>query len=53
MKDILTTGLGMFMFGDVHLEVKNALGVAIGLAGGIGYSYIVYTDRQVAKRLPK
>lgn len=54
MKDILTTGIGMFLFGDVMLEAKNLMGVAVGLAGGIGYSYVVYTDRQKAqKRLPK
>lgn len=44
----------MFLFGDVMLEAKNLMGVAVGLAGGIGYSYVVYTDRQKAqKRLPK
>ncbi|KAK9803490.1 hypothetical protein WJX73_008278 [Symbiochloris irregularis] len=53
MKDILTTGLGMFMFGDVHLEAKNVVGVVVGLTGGIAYSLVVYLDRQKAKRLPK
>lgn len=51
MKDIVTTALGMFMFGDVQFELKNILGVGLGLAGGITYSYIVYTDRQKYQKL--
>ena len=53
MKDILTTGLGMFIFGDVQFAVKNVLGVAIGLAGGIFYAFMIYKDRQKLRRLPK
>ncbi len=46
MKDILTTGLGMFIFGDVKFEPRNVVGVVIGLAGGIFYSYFSYQDSQ-------
>ena len=46
MKDILTTGLGMFIFGDVKFNAKNLVGVAIGLMGGILYSYFSYRDSQ-------
>lgn len=46
MKDILTTGLGMFIFGDVKFSAKNLVGVAIGLMGGILYSYFSYRDSQ-------
>lgn len=46
MKDILTTGLGMFIFGDVKFNAKNLVGVAIGLMGGILYSYFSYKDSQ-------
>lgn len=42
MKDIVTTALGMFMFGDVLLEVKNLIGVLVGLAGGMLYAWIQY-----------
>ena len=46
MKDILTTGLGMFVFGDVIFDIKNFLGVCIGLSGGIAYAMLGYFDRQ-------
>ena len=49
MKDILTTALGMFMFGDVMLEVKNLLGVLVGLVGGITYGALQYHASQTAK----
>ena len=46
MKDILTTALGMFMFGDVLLEAKNLVGVLIGLAGGVVYACLQYQASQ-------
>ena len=46
MKDILTTGLGMFIFGDVTFEPKNVIGVSVGLTGGILYAYFSYRDSQ-------
>ena len=49
MKDILTTALGMFMFGDVMLEVKNLMGVLVGLVGGITYGALQYHASQSAK----
>lgn len=50
MKDILTTGLGMFLFGDVKFEAKNVAGVCVGLLGGIAYSLISYRDSRLQKR---
>ena len=38
MKDVVTTGLGMIMFGDVLITAKNVTGVCIGLLGGMLYS---------------
>ncbi len=52
MKDILTTGLGMFIFGDVRFEPKNVMGVVIGLIGGILYSYFSYLDSQQRAKDP-
>lgn len=52
MKDILTTGLGMFIFGDVKFEPKNVMGVVIGLIGGILYSYFSYLDSQQRAKDP-
>lgn len=40
MKDILTTGLGLFLFGDVLFNSRNLAGVALGLGGGIAYSLL-------------
>ena len=38
MKDILTTGLGLFLFGDVVFNSRNLFGVGVGLGGGVAYS---------------
>ena len=46
MKDILTTGLGMFIFGDVKFSAKNLVGVAVGLMGGTLYSIFSYRASQ-------
>ena len=46
MKDILTTGLGMFIFGDVKFVPKNVVGVSVGLTGGLLYAYFSYRDSQ-------
>ena len=53
MKDILTTGLGMFMFGDVMLEVKNLLGVLVGLVGGIAYGALQFHASQDKSKASK
>lgn len=50
MKDILTTGLGLFLFGDVKFDARNVTGVCIGLLGGIAYSLSSYFERQKAPR---
>lgn len=52
MKDILTTGLGLFLFGDVKFDARNVTGVCIGLLGGIAYSLSSYYDRQKPAQKP-
>ncbi|KAK9843519.1 hypothetical protein WJX81_006926 [Elliptochloris bilobata] len=52
MKDILTTGLGLFLFGDVKFDTRNVTGVCIGLLGGIAYSLSSYYERQKPPRDP-
>ncbi|DBA94567.1 TPA: hypothetical protein ACH3X1_002152 [Trebouxia sp. C0004] len=50
MKDIITTGLGMILFGDVQFSSKNLLGITLGLLGGILYSFFGYMERQRQKQ---
>ena len=45
LKDILTTSLGLFIFGDVTLSKFNLLGLAVGLCGGIGYAVNGYQEK--------
>ena len=45
MKDLATTGLGMVMFGDVNFNAKNILGVTVGMAGAMLYSFLSYWER--------
>ena len=45
MKDIVTTCLGLFIFGDVVFNAVNLLGVGLGLSGGIGYSALSYRGK--------
>ena len=42
MKDLATTFLGLFIFGDVLFDAVNLLGIGLGLLGGIAYSAISY-----------
>ncbi len=53
MKDILTTGLGLFLFGDVMFSAKNIIGVVTGLAGGILYSTVSFLERRPKPDLAK
>ena len=50
MKDIITTGLGMVLFGDVQFSSKNLLGISLGLLGGMLYSFFGYIERQRQKQ---
>ncbi|KAL3162906.1 hypothetical protein ABBQ32_009349 [Trebouxia sp. C0010 RCD-2024] len=50
MKDIVTTGLGMILFGDVQFSSKNLFGISVGLLGGMLYSFFGYMERQRQKR---
>ena len=49
MKDIITTGLGMVLFGDVQFNAKNLLGIMLGLVGGMLYSLFGYMARERQK----
>lgn len=40
MKDFVTVGFGLFVFGDVKLSVPNLVGLAISLLGSVVYSVI-------------
>ena len=40
----MTTALGIILFDDVQLNQQMLLGIAIGLSGGILYSYFSYSD---------
>lgn len=44
MKDILTTALGMVIFGDVHYSALNIGGIVLGLLGSIAYSAVSYLE---------
>ena len=46
LKDLLMTGLGMFLFGDVIFNSVNITGLGIGLGGGVWYSYVGYRNAQ-------
>lgn len=50
MKDIITTGLGMVLFGDVQFNAKNLLGITLGLLGGMLYSFFGYMERARQKK---
>lgn len=49
MKDLITTCLGLFIFGDVLFNAANLLGVGLGLSGGIAYSAISYIKGKQGK----
>lgn len=40
MKDFVTVGVGLFVFGDVKLSVPNLIGLGISLAGSLLFSLI-------------
>lgn len=40
MKDFVTVGFGLFVFGDVKVSVPNLIGLAISLFGSVMYSLI-------------
>ncbi len=49
IKEIITTALGLVLFGDYVWSAKNVSGVLIGLLGGISYSVVGYRDRNRQK----
>ena len=44
MKDILTTALGIMLFGDSDTSRQALAGIGAGLVGGMAYSYFSYCD---------
>ncbi|KAL4449009.1 hypothetical protein ABPG77_007726 [Micractinium sp. CCAP 211/92] len=50
MKDILTTALGMVIFGDVRYSALNVGGILLGLLGSIGYSAVSYVESKASKQ---
>eukprot|EP00743_Colponemidia_sp_Colp-15_P006395 GILK01006884.1.p1 GENE.GILK01006884.1~~GILK01006884.1.p1 ORF type:complete len:327 (+),score=37.19 GILK01006884.1:52-1032(+) len=46
LKNILTTVVGLFLFGDVVFDTMNLLGLAIGTFASIWYSHIRYQESQ-------
>lgn len=50
MKDFVTIGFGLFVFGDVTLSLPNLVGLGISLTGSLMYSIIkLITARAAAK----
>jgi len=44
IKDIATTGLGLFLFGDVVLSGRNLAALGVGLSGGVCYAAVGYAE---------
>lgn len=40
MKDFVTVGFGLFLFGDVKLSAPNLLGLGISLCGSVMFSFV-------------
>lgn len=53
MKTILTTVIGLFMFGDVIITVTNSFGLLLGVLGSVWYSYIKYAQQQAKARVDR
>mmetsp|Transcript_12495 Transcript_12495/g.20372 ORF Transcript_12495/g.20372 Transcript_12495/m.20372 type:complete len:331 (-) Transcript_12495:465-1457(-) len=49
LKNILTTVLGLFAFGDVPLNTLNVIGLAISTYGGTWYAYLKYLESQTQR----
>lgn len=52
IKTIATTVVGLFLFGDVVITLFNSVGLVIGVAGSLWYSYVKY-KQQTARAQPK
>ena len=52
LKDAATTAAGLVLFGDVVFSANNLAGVALSLAGGVGYAAVAHAEgkREVARR---
>jgi len=46
VKNIMTTALGYFMFGDVKYHALNVLGLGIGVAGSGVYSWLKFKESE-------
>lgn len=52
MKDFVTIGFGLFIFGDVKLNTPNLVGLGISMAGSLMYSMIKLIASRAARRAP-
>ncbi|CAN8064439.1 unnamed protein product [Agarophyton chilense] len=53
MKDFVTVGFGLFVFGDVPLSVPNLVGLTISLFGSVLYSLIKLVHARKSKQLQR
>jgi len=44
VKNIMTTALGYFMFGDVKYHALNVVGLCVGVAGSAAYSWLKWRE---------
>eukprot|EP00753_Platysulcus_tardus_P012441 PLAT3359.18.p2 GENE.PLAT3359.18~~PLAT3359.18.p2 ORF type:complete len:327 (-),score=150.08 PLAT3359.18:137-1117(-) len=50
IKNIVTTGVGLFIFGDVILTFSNFTGLLIGVVGSAWYSWLKYAESEARKK---
>jgi len=46
VKNIMTTALGYFMFGDVKYHTLNVVGLGIGIGGSAAYSFLKFREAE-------
>ena len=50
IKNIATTAVGYFTFGDVTYNLVNVLGLAVGVVASTWYSYLKYLESEAGKK---
>ena len=53
LKTVVQTGIGMFTFGGISINVFTMLGIALNIGGGILYSFVKYKSSQVTQHPAK
>lgn len=51
MKDFVTIGFGLFLFGDVTLNTPNLVGLGISMFGSVVFSFVKLLGLRAARRL--